>query len=228
VGLAEESPDNGRTTPQHSVYPCLSLSACKSDTLGITPKALKRDHRHVPGIQVGGNVENRGIDLFRLAKEKGLQGITAKRKASTYQASRRSPDWAKIKAGLQQEFVIGGFTEGKGSRKHFGALLLGAYRNGKLHYFGHSGSGFSEKGLKETLDRLRPLFTTKSPLVTPPKIPEKVQWGKNELICEVAFAEWTEDEQMRQTTFLGLREDKDPKEVVRETKDEGKEAYNRH
>ena len=128
----------------------------------------------------------------------------------------RSPDWVKIKARLRQEFVIGGFTEGKGSRKHFGALLLGAYRNGKLHYFGHSGSGFSQKALKETVDRLRPLFTTKSPFVNPPKIPEKIQWVKPKLVCEVTFAEWTEDEQMRQTTFLGLRDDKDPKEVMRE------------
>jgi bifunctional non-homologous end joining protein LigD len=121
----------------------------------------------------------------------------------------------KIKARLQQEFVIGGFTEGKGSRKHFGALLLGAYRNGRFHYFGHSGSGFSEKGLKETLERLRPLFTAKCPFVNPPKVPEKIQWAKPRLVCEVSFAEWTEDEQMRQTTFLGLREDKDPKEVMR-------------
>jgi bifunctional non-homologous end joining protein LigD len=169
----------------------------------------------VDGIQVGGYVENRGIDLFRLAKEKELEGIIAKRKASTYQAGRRSPDWVKIKARLQQEFVIGGFTEGKGSRKHFGALLLGAYRNGKLHYFGHSGSGFSEKGLKETLERLKPLFTTKSPFENPPDVSEKIQWVKPRLVCEVAFAEWTEDEQMRQTTFLGLREDKDPNEVLR-------------
>jgi bifunctional non-homologous end joining protein LigD len=171
----------------------------------------------VPGIQVGGYVENRGIDLFRLAKEKGLEGIIAKRKASTYQAGRHSSDWLKIKARLQQEFVIGGFTEGKGSRKHFGALLLGACRNGKLHYFGHSGSGFSEKALKETLERLRPLFTAKSPFDNPPKIPEKIQWIKPSLVCEVAFAEWTEDEQMQnKTTFLALREDKNPKEVVRE------------
>jgi bifunctional non-homologous end joining protein LigD len=107
----------------------------------------------VAGIQVGGYIENRGIDLFRLAKEKGLEGIMGKRKASTYQAGRRSPDWVKIKARLQQEFVIGGFTEGKGSRKHFGALLSGAYRNGRLRYLAHSGSGFSEEGLKETLER---------------------------------------------------------------------------
>jgi bifunctional non-homologous end joining protein LigD len=158
---------------------------------------------------------NRGIDLFRLAKEKGLEGIIAKRKTSIYQPGKRSADWLKIKSRPQQEFVVCGFTEGKGSRKHFGALLLGAHRNGKLHYFGHSGSGFSEKGLKETLERLRPLFTGKSPFVNPPKIPEKIQWVKPRLVCEVAFAEWTEDEQMRQTTFLGLREDKDPKEVMR-------------
>jgi bifunctional non-homologous end joining protein LigD len=170
----------------------------------------------VKGIQVGGYIENRGIDLFRLAKEKGLEGIIAKRKASTYQAGRRSPDWAKIKARLQQEFVIGGFTEGKGSRKHFGALLLGAYRNGKLQYFGHSGSGFTEKGLKEAADRLKPFFTNKSPFENPPKIPEKIQWSQPKLVCEVAYAGWTEDDQLRQTTFLGWRDDKNPEEVVLE------------
>ena len=83
----------------------------------------------VDGIQVGSYVEKRGVELFRLAKEKGLEGIIAKRKRSTYQAGKRSPDWLKIKARPQQEFVVCGFTEGKGSRlKSFGALLLGGYR----------------------------------------------------------------------------------------------------
>src|SRR4029077_2900340 len=99
----------------------------------------------VPGIQVGGYIENRGIDLYRLAKEKGLEGIVAKRKSSIYQPGKRSPDWLKIKSRQQKEFVVCGFTEGKGSRKHFGALPLGAYRNGKLPYFGHSGTGSSER-----------------------------------------------------------------------------------
>src|SRR5258708_9748063 len=142
----------------------------------------------VAGMQVGGYVENRGIDLFRLAKEKGLEGIIAKRKGSTYQAGRRSSEWLKIKARLQQEFVVGGFTEGKGSRKHFGALLLGAYRNGRLRYFGHSGSGFTDKGLKEAVHRLKPFFTDKSPFENPPKIPERIQWVKPAFVCEVAFA----------------------------------------
>jgi bifunctional non-homologous end joining protein LigD len=89
----------------------------------------------VAGIQVGGYIENRGKALFQLAKEKGLEGIIAKRKTSSYQAGRRSLDWLKIKSRPQQEFVVCGFTEGKGSRKYFGALLLCAYRTGKLRYF---------------------------------------------------------------------------------------------
>jgi bifunctional non-homologous end joining protein LigD len=171
----------------------------------------------VSEMQVGGYVENHGKALLQLAKEKGLVGIIAKRKSSIYRPGKRSPDWLKIKSRPQQEFVVGGFPEGKNSRsKHFGALLLGASRDGKLHYYGHSGSGFSKKGLKEALDRLKPLFIDKSPFVNPPKIPERIQWVKPELVCEVAFAEWTSDGQMRQTTFLGLRPDKNPREVVLE------------
>ena len=169
----------------------------------------------VDGIQVGGYVENRGKDLFRLAKEKGLEGIIAKRKTSVYRPGKRSPDWLKIKSRPQQEFVVCGFTEGKGSRlKSFGALVLGAYRNGGLQYFGHSGTGFSEKGMRETIERLKPLFSDKPTVVNPPKIPEKIQWVKPQLVCEVAFAEWTEDEELRQTTFLGWRDDKNAKDVL--------------
>ena len=156
------------------------------------------------------------MELFRLAKEKGLEGIIAKRKSSgVYRPGKRSPDWLKIKSRPQQEFVVCGFTEGKGSRKHLGALLLGAYRNGRLRYFGHSGTGFSEKGLKEAIDRLKPLFTDKSPVENPPKVPEKIQWVQPKLVCEVAYAEWTEDEQLRQTTFLGWRDYKNAELVTR-------------
>jgi bifunctional non-homologous end joining protein LigD len=111
-----------------------------------------------------------------------------------------------------------GFTEGKGSRlKSFGALLLGGYRAGKLRYFGHSGSGFSEKGLQETIARLKPLFIDRPPVENPPKIPEKIQWVRPELVCEVAFAEWTIDGELRQTAFLGWRDDKSAQEVVLES-----------
>jgi bifunctional non-homologous end joining protein LigD len=171
----------------------------------------------VPGIQVGGYVENRGKDLFQLAKENELEGIIAKRKYSIYRPGKRSPDWLKIKSRPQQEFVVCGFTEGKGSRsRHFGAVLLAAYGDGRLRYFGHSGSGFSEKGLQETIARLKPLFIDKPPVENPPKIPERIQWVEPKLVCEVAFAEWTEDGELRQTTFLGWRDDKDPKDIALE------------
>jgi bifunctional non-homologous end joining protein LigD len=117
---------------------------------------------------------------------------------------------------LQQEFVVGGFTEGKGSRQRLGALLLGAYRNGKLHYFGHSGSGFSEKGIDDALRRMKPLSTDNSPFENPPKVNEKIQWVRPKLVCEVEYAELTADDQLRQTTFLGWRDDKKAQEVVLE------------
>jgi bifunctional non-homologous end joining protein LigD len=118
--------------------------------------------------------------------------------------------------GPQQEFVVCGFTEGKGSRKHFGALLLGAYRNGKLQYFGHSETGFSEKGLADAIDRLRRFFTDRPPVENPPKIPEKIQWVQAKLVYEVAFAECTENGQLRLKTSFGSRDDKSPEEVVLE------------
>ena len=91
---------------------------------------------------------------------------------------------------------------------------MGAYRNGRLRYFGHSGSGFSEKGLEEAIDRLKPLFIDELPVENPPKIAEKIQWVQPMLVCEVAYAEWMGDEQLRQTTFLGWRDDKNAKEVA--------------
>jgi bifunctional non-homologous end joining protein LigD len=94
----------------------------------------------VDGIQVGGYVESRGKDLFHLAKAKGLEGMIAKRRTSIYRPGKRSPDWLKIKSRPQQEFIVCGFTERKGSRKHFGALLLGAYRNAVLYFSAISSS----------------------------------------------------------------------------------------
>lgn len=88
--------------------------------------------------------------------------------------------------------------------------------NGKLLYFGHSGTGFSERALKDAIERLKPLFTNSPTVANPPKIPEKIQWVQPKLVCEVAFAEWTIDGELRQTTFLGWRDEKGPEEVVLE------------
>jgi bifunctional non-homologous end joining protein LigD len=177
---------------------------------------LERVIKPAPGIQLGQYVEAEGKALFVLTKEKGMEGIIAKRKDSIYRPGKRTSDWLKIKARLQQEFVVGGFTAPKGSRKHLGAVVLGAYTGGKLRHYGYAGSGFSEKGLKDAVERIKPLFTDKSPFVNPPNIKEKIQWVRPKLVCEVEYAELTADDQLRQTTFLGWRDDKKAKEVVLE------------
>ena len=145
-----------------------------------------------------------------------MEGIIAKRKDSIYRPGKRTSDWLKIKARLQQEFVVGGFTAPKGSRKHLGAVMLGAYTKGKLRHYGYAGSGFSEKGLKDAVEKMRPLLTEKCPFVNSSNIKEKIQWVRPKLVCEVEYAELTADDQLRQTTFLGWRDDKKAKEVVLE------------
>ena len=195
-----------------------------SDGVDVTEKpilqrrALLREiiSKEVPGIQIGTYIEEHGKALFAMTKEKGMEGIVAKRKDSVYRPGRRTSDWLKIKARLQQEFIVAGFTEPKGSRKYLGAVVLGAYTEGKLRHYGYAGSGFTEKGLKEAFDRMAPLVIAKSPFVTPPKTNEKINWIRPRLVCEVEYAELTADQQLRQTTFLGWRDDKRPKDVVLE------------
>ena len=148
----------------------------------------------------------------------GLEGIIAKRRDSRYCPGERSRDWLKIKARLQQEFVVGGFTAPKGSRKYLGALVIGAYTGGKLRHYGYVGSGFSEKGLRDAVDRMKPYLTDNCPFISPPHIKDKIQWIKPKLVCEIEYAELTADDLLRQTTFLGWRDDKKPKEVVLETR----------
>src|SRR5258707_9056329 len=143
------------------------------------------------GIQLGSYVEAEGKALFELTKKKGMEGIVAKRKDSIYRPGKRTSDWLKIKARLQQEFVVGGFTAPKGSRKHLGAVVLGAYTDGKLRHYGYAGSGFSEKGLKDAVDRMKPLWVDKCPFVNSPNIKEKIQWVRPKLVCEVENAELT-------------------------------------
>lgn len=162
------------------------------------------------------HIETYGKRLFTLAKKKQWEGIIAKRKDSTYQ-QRRSKDWLKIKTKLRQEFVIGGFTEPCGSRKWLGSLLVGVYDKGKLHYAGHVGGGFNEKLLKQIHQKLIKLKRVKCSFIEPPLPNAPVTWVQPKLVCEVAFAEWTQEGILRQPIFQGLRLDKNPQEVIRES-----------
>lgn len=159
-----------------------------------------------------------GIKLFEQAKRNGLEGIIAKKRASTYQ-ERRSRDWLKIKAQFEQEFVIGGWTEPKGSRSGFGALLLGVYEGKALRYVGSVGTGFTEKLLGDLHARLKKLERKSSPFANEVVANAPVHWTKPELVAEVRFTEWTRERYLRQPAYLGLREDKDPKDVVAELPD---------
>ena len=97
----------------------------------------------------------------------------------------------KIKPRLQQESVVGGFTAPKESRKYLGAVVLGAYTRGKLPHYGYVGSGFKEKGLKDAVEQMKPLFIDKCPFVNPPNIKEKIQWIQPKLVCEIKYTELT-------------------------------------
>jgi len=146
------------------------------------------------GIQLGSYVGSRwqvALSSYE-RKRDGRNHRQAQRQSLP--AGKRTSDWLKIKARLQQEFVVGGFTAAKGSRKYLGAVVLGAYTKGKLRHYGYAGSGFSEKGLKDAVERVKPQFIDKSPFVNPPNIKEKIQWVRPKLVCEVEYAELTADD----------------------------------
>jgi bifunctional non-homologous end joining protein LigD len=157
-----------------------------------------------------------GKKFFKAALKQNLEGILAKDIHSPYRSGMRSREWLKIKISQQQEAVIGGFTEPRGSRKKLGALVLGVYKKGKLVYIGHTGGGFNENNLGLIHDKLIKFKTDISPFSTKFKTNAPVTWVKPKLVCEVKFEEWTTDGHMRQPIFLGMRIDKDPKEVRRE------------
>ncbi len=171
----------------------------------------------VKRVIVSKHVVGTGKKLFALARAQSLEGIVAKRRDSTYQ-ERRSRDWLKIKTHLEQEFVVGGWTDPQGSRKGFGALLVGVYERGKLVFCGGVGSGFDGELLKSISAKLKPLATRTCPFDAPPPtaIEKTSHWVKPKLVAEVKFGEWTAEGLLRQPVFLGLRTDKDPKDIVHE------------
>jgi len=177
---------------------------------------LKKILPSSPKIRFSDHVREEGALFFRASRERGLEGIIAKHSQSTYQVGMRSRQWLKVKTRLTQEGVIAGFTEPKGGRKHFGALVLGAFNGDELTYIGHSGGGFGVKDLKEIRAKLDPLIRKECPFKVEPETNAPVTWVKPELVCEIGLSGWTEDGVMRQPVFLRLREDKNAGEVVLE------------
>jgi bifunctional non-homologous end joining protein LigD len=159
-----------------------------------------------PVLRISEAFRGAGAAMLDAARENGLEGIVAKHAASRYE-SKRSKDWLKIKLVNQQEFVIGGYTEPQGDRDHFGALVLGAHENGKLHWVGNVGTGFDQKTLAWLHSKLQPLVTKHSPFAERPSPERGMTWVKPELVAQVKFANWTPENRLRAPVYLGLRYD---------------------
>jgi len=156
-----------------------------------------------------------GVALHAAAVASGFEGVMGKRKNSRYEAGRRSASWLKVKSTNSAEFVIGGYTKGKGSRSPMGALLIGYWDGDKLVYASHVGSGFNEETLPLVQARLEPLRTTTRPFVEKPDLHSPTVWVKPEVVAEVKFQSWTDDGSLRVPVFLRLRDDVDPKTIRR-------------
>ena len=183
--------------------------------------ALLKDRPSSSLIQYSDHISGRGDVAFAEACRSGMEGLIAKRADAPY-LSGRNRNWVKVKCGQRQEFVIGGFTDPSGSRSAFGALLLGVYdAQGRLQFSGRTGTGFTERSLKELHTRLKKIEQKQPAFVNPPVGSDArgVHWVKPTLVAEVAFAEWTNEGQLRQASFQGLREDKDARSIIHERPD---------
>ncbi len=168
-------------------------------------------------IHFSDHYPEKGLALFAAAKQRGLEGIVAKKRASHYE-EKRSRDWLKIKITQTQECVVGGYTDPEGSRQYFGSLVLGLYdEQERLIHVGQVGSGFDEKGLKEIFERLQSLSTKTNPFYGDITALRKVHFVRPKLVAEIKFSEWTHETaeggmKLRAPVFMGLRVDKSPDE----------------
>jgi bifunctional non-homologous end joining protein LigD len=153
------------------------------------------------------HIVEKGKELFEAARARGLEGIIGKVKDSAYSGTRTS-SWLKLKIVQELDAVIAGYTEGRGTRKYFGALVLGLYDGGALKFIGNAGTGFDEGKQKSIFDNLQKLRTAISPLATVPALREKVDWVKPEFVARVKYANWTTDDHLRAPVFLSLRNDR--------------------
>jgi bifunctional non-homologous end joining protein LigD len=164
-----------------------------------------------PVLMVSKRLAVDGLAAYKIAAQKGFEGLIAKDLSSPYVESRTN-HWLKVKIHQEDEFVIGGFTKPEGSRKYFGSLLLGVYADGKLHYVGKVGTGFDEELLASLYRKMQPLVSKTSPFADWPR-EKNVSFLKPHLVAQVSYSEVTSDVKVRQAVFLGLRDDKSAKDI---------------
>ncbi|HYF34071.1 MAG TPA: non-homologous end-joining DNA ligase [Prosthecobacter sp.] len=181
-------------------------------------------------IRYSASLEGDIDSLLDKAQSLGLEGLIGKKKNSRYESGLRTGSWVKLKIVKEQEFVIGGYTAPSGSRSHFGSLVLGVYDNKKLQCVGKVGTGFNTKSLRSLHDQFQKLVQEECPFANLPAKKSgrwgggitnaemrKCTWLKPQIVCQIKFSEWTRDNRLRHPVFVGLREDKKARDVVRET-----------
>ncbi|KQR93921.1 ATP-dependent DNA ligase [Chryseobacterium sp. Leaf180] len=208
--LLQQIGDNPDLALTYQVFDLLWLNGHSTEELPlIQRKELLKDALvETDLIKFCDHVPEKGIEFFNQMKNMQLEGMIAKKADSIYTENSRSTDWLKIKFTNTEEAVICGYTEPKGSRIAFGALILGKFFKGNLIYAGHTGTGFNALSLKEILERLQKIEIDKSPFENTPKTNMPVTWVKPEIVCEVKFSEITKDGMFRHPVFVAIREDK--------------------
>jgi bifunctional non-homologous end joining protein LigD len=204
----------GKGEPVYAVFDCLFQDGrdLRNEPLPTRRAALEESIGRRKFLMPSHRLARNGPEAFRVAKQRGYEGLVAKDLAAPY-VEGRSTRWLKVKVHQEDEFVIAGFTKPAGSRQDFGALLLGAYQNGQLRYVGKVGTGFDQKTLRTLHRKFQPLIRRRPALVDPPR--EKgATFVAPRLVAQISFQEWTADGKLRQPVFLGLRDDKRPQEVL--------------
>ncbi len=204
---------------KYYIFDILSLDGNDTRDLSLLERKellkLLLDKYSLSNVFYSDHILEKGKAFFESAIKNNLEGIIAKDMTSPYRTAKRSSEWLKIKISQQEEAIIVGITEPKGSRNNFGALLLAQYKGKILNYIGNCGTGFDQKTLQELFTKFTPLFVEASPFEEKIKLKGNVQWMKPKLICEVKFSEWTEEGYLRHPVYLGLRTDKSEKEVTK-------------
>ncbi len=199
---------------RYAVFDCLYVRGrdLRHEPLELRRKELEQIISGRDRLILSRRLATDGLDAFRVAKHRGYEGLVAKCLTSTY-VEARSREWLKVKVHQEDEFIILGYTAPSGSRKYFGSLLLGVYDKGKLKYVGKVGTGFTENVLASLYRKFQPLKRKKLLIELPPRLRDAALLSPK-LVAQISYSEWTKDEKLRHPVFLGLRDDKDARDVA--------------
>ncbi len=212
------------------VYQAFDLLYLDGRTLLDVPleerkKLLRLVLREHPRVRFAGHVLGQGLDFFAAAQANELEGIVAKQRRSRYQPGRRTATWLKVKIRPEQEFVVGGWTPATGNPRELGALVVGVYVDGELRYAGKIGSGFDERARRGLMSSIEPLAIAEPPFGQVPPKQARGRWGgdlagvtwlRPALVIRAQLGGWTREGLVRQASFKGIEQGKDPRDVVRE------------